>query len=52
MKRILICLAMSTAMIVPAFAQDVKLGLLLGFTGPLESVAPDMAAGAELAIRK
>ncbi len=38
MKRMLICLAMSTALTVPASAQDVKLGLLLGFTGPLESV--------------
>ncbi|MCD2177374.1 ABC transporter substrate-binding protein [Rhizobium sp. C1] len=52
MKRMLICLAMSTALTVPASAQDVKLGLLLGFTGPLESVAPDMAAGAELAIKE
>lgn len=52
MKRILICLAMSTALTAPAFAQDVKIGLLFGFTGPLESVAPDMAAGAELAINE
>ncbi|PYE86118.1 ABC transporter substrate-binding protein [Pseudoroseicyclus aestuarii] len=28
----------------------VRIGILLGFTGPLESLAPDMAAGAELAI--
>lgn len=34
----------------PAFAADVKLGIILGFTGPIESLTPDMASGAELAI--
>ncbi|MEM8536901.1 MAG: ABC transporter substrate-binding protein, partial [Pseudomonadota bacterium] len=29
---------------------DVKIGVMLGFTGPAESLAPDMAAGAEAAI--
>ena len=29
---------------------DVKLGIIIGFTGPIESLAPDMAAGAEAAI--
>ena len=29
---------------------DVKLGIIIGFTGPIESLTPDMAAGAELAI--
>ena len=33
-----------------AHAEDTKIGILLGFTGPLESLANDMAAGAELAI--
>ncbi|MGP9791457.1 ABC transporter substrate-binding protein [Roseinatronobacter sp. NSM] len=32
-----------------AFADDVKMGVLLGFTGPLESIAPHMADSAELA---
>lgn len=31
-------------------ASDITLGVLLGFTGPAESLAPDMAAGAEAAI--
>ncbi|MEM9708240.1 MAG: ABC transporter substrate-binding protein [Pseudomonadota bacterium] len=31
-------------------ASEVKLGVLLGFTGPAESLAPDMAAGAEAAM--
>ena len=33
-----------------AFAQDIKIGVLLGFTGPLEALAPPIAAGAELAL--
>ena len=28
-------------------AADVKIGVLLGFTGPIESLTPDMASGAE-----
>ena len=35
-----------------AFAEDVKLGLLLGFTGPIESLVGPMADGAELAIKE
>ncbi len=34
----------------PGFAAEVKIGVLLGFTGPLESLAPAIASGAELAI--
>jgi len=34
----------------PAVAEEVKVGVLLGFTGPLESLAGDIASGAELAI--
>ncbi len=35
-----------------ATANPVRLGVLLGFTGPLESITPAMAASAELAIRE
>ena len=31
-------------------AKEVKIGILLGFTGPIESLTPDMARGAELAM--
>lgn len=31
-------------------ATDVKIGVILGFTGPLESITPAMGAGAELAM--
>ena len=31
------------AMILPAFAAaDIKMGIILGFTGPIESLTPDM----------
>lgn len=33
-------------------AEDIKLGILFGFTGPLESITPAMAASAELAIKE
>ncbi len=29
---------------------EVKIGVLLGYTGPLESITPLMAAGAEIAM--
>jgi len=33
-----------------AHAEEIKIGIILGFTGPLESITPDMGDGAELAI--
>lgn len=39
----------AAAFVAPAQAEDTKLGILLGFTGPLEALAPPIAAGAELA---
>ena len=35
-----------------AMADDVKVGVILGFTGPIESLTPDMAASAELAMKE
>ena len=32
-----------------ATAAEIKIGVLLGYTGPIESLTPDMAAAAELA---
>lgn len=34
----------------PALAEDVKLGFVGGFTGPIESLTPPIFAGAELAV--
>ncbi|TFL16805.1 ABC transporter substrate-binding protein [Jannaschia formosa] len=52
MKKLLLASA-ATLATTAAFADahsPVKMGIILGFTGPLESLAPTMAAGAELAI--
>ncbi len=32
--------------------EEVKVGVILGFTGPIESLTPDMAASAELAMKE
>lgn len=36
----------------PTYAQEVKIGIVMGFTGPVESMIPAMAAGTELAMRE
>jgi len=50
MKKLLMATAATALMAGGAFAEDIKIGIILGFTGPLESITPAMAAGAELAI--
>lgn len=52
MKKLLLATA-ATALVAGAVsAEDVKVGVLLGFTGPLETTVPNMANGAELAIKE
>ncbi|HEY9038425.1 MAG TPA: ABC transporter substrate-binding protein [Roseovarius sp.] len=50
MRKLLMATAATALMAGVAHAEDVKLGILLGFTGPLESLSPNMASGAKLAI--
>ncbi|WP_019953698.1 ABC transporter substrate-binding protein [Yoonia vestfoldensis] len=50
MKKLMMATTAMTLIAGGAFAQDVKIGVVLGFTGPLESITPAMAAGAELAM--
>ena len=50
MKKTLMALAASSLLAAPALANEAKIGIILGFTGPIESLTPDMASGAELAI--
>ncbi|MCG7492258.1 ABC transporter substrate-binding protein [Thalassobius sp. Cn5-15] len=52
MKKFLMASAATALMAGGAMADDhsVKLGIMLGFTGPIESLTPAMAAGAELAM--
>lgn len=53
MKKLLLATA-ATAMVTAgaASADAVKLGVILGFTGPIESLTPAMAAGAEMAMKE
>lgn len=52
MKKLLLASAATALIAGAAGAEDIKLGISLGFTGPLESLAPDMAGGAELAMKE
>ena len=54
MKKLLMATSTVAMMAGSAFAaghaEEVKIGVILGFTGPLESITPAMGAGAELAM--
>lgn len=50
MKKLLLATAASALIATAASAGEVKIGVILGFTGPIESMTPAMAAGAELAM--
>jgi branched-chain amino acid transport system substrate-binding protein len=52
MRRVLTVLAGSTLLSTAAIAEDVKLGIIFGFTGPIESLTQPMAASAELAMKE
>ncbi len=52
MKRMLLATAATALLATGAFAEDVKLGIIFGFTGPIESLTPPMADGAELAMKE
>ena len=54
MKKLLLATAVSAlaagAAFAGAHAEKIKLGIIFGFTGPIESLTPPMADGAELAM--
>ncbi|WP_299041944.1 ABC transporter substrate-binding protein [uncultured Tateyamaria sp.] len=56
MKKLLMASAATALMAGTAFAgghaKEVKIGIILGFTGPIESLTPSMADGAELAMKE
>ncbi|MCY4336274.1 MAG: ABC transporter substrate-binding protein [Litoreibacter sp.] len=56
MKKLLLATTATALMAGAAFAdghaKEVKLGIILGFTGPIESITPMMADGAELAMKE
>ncbi len=50
--KIIVLLVLGT-FFVPAYAvADIKIGIILGFTGPIESLTPDMGNSAELAFKE
>lgn len=52
MKKLLLASTAAFALAGAAHAEEIKIGISVGFTGPLESLAPQMAAGAELAFKE
>ncbi len=52
MKKLILATAVAALVSTTAVAENIKIGVILGYTGPIESLTPDMAAGAELAIKE
>ena len=52
MKKLFTVTALTAALIGTAHADTIKIGVALGFTGPAESLAGPMAAGAEMALKE
>jgi branched-chain amino acid transport system substrate-binding protein len=52
MKKLLLATVATAALAGAVSAEEVKVGILIGFTGPIESLTPDMAAAAELAMKE
>ena len=52
MKKLLLASAALALVAGGASAQDIKIGILFGFTGPLESITPAMDKSAEMAIKE
>lgn len=52
MKKLLLVSTAAIALAGAAGAEEIKMGISIGFTGPLESLAPHMAGGAELAFKE
>ena len=52
MKRLILAAAVAATISTNAAADDIKVGVILGFTGPIESLTPGMADSAELALKE
>lgn len=52
MRKLLLASAAIALTAGGAFAEDVKIGISIGFTGPLESMSPEMAKAAEMAMKE
>ena len=52
MKKTLLATALACACATASAADNYKIGVLLGYTGPIESLTPDMAGSAEMAMKE
>ncbi len=52
MKKLVLALAATTMMSTAAFAEEIKIGTILGYTGPIESLTGPMAESAEMAMKE
>ena len=52
MKKLLLATTALVVMAGVAGAEEIKIGVILGFTGPLESITPAMGAAAEMAMKE
>jgi len=52
MKKLFIAAIMSLSLLSTSTFAEIKMGIILGFTGPIESLTPAMAASAELAFKE
>jgi len=52
MKKLFIAAIMSLSLLSTSTFAEIKVGIILGFTGPIESLTPAMAASAELAFKE
>jgi branched-chain amino acid transport system substrate-binding protein len=52
MKKLMLATATTALFTGAASAEEIKLGILIGFTGPIESLTTAMAAGADLAMKE
>ena len=52
MKKLLIATTASALIAGAVSAEDIKLGIVFGFTGPIESLTPPMAQAAEMAMKE
>jgi len=52
MKKLFIAAFMFVSVLTTNTFAEIKIGIILGFTGPIESLTPAMAASAELAFKE
>jgi len=52
MKKLFIAAILSLSLLTTSTFAEIKMGIILGFTGPIESLTPAMAASAELAFKE